>query len=47
MKTEIVSERYVKKTAEEIREEIYPFKKLKKKDGPVNYQDRFHMHDYL
>ena len=31
MKTEMVSERYVKKTAEEIQEEIYPFKKLKKK----------------
>lgn len=31
MKTEMVSERYVKKTTEEIREEIYPFKKLKKK----------------
>ena len=31
MKTGRVSERYVKKTAEEIQEEIYPFKKLKKK----------------
>lgn len=31
MKTEMVSERYVKKTTEEIREEIYPFKKLKKR----------------